>query len=748
MSKVKLDFVPKFEQSKRIVKLAARNRELALDGRCKHGKTDWRAETAGSGQSVDYTVYDDLTCWMYNGVFPALDDLPSRKNGYVMSAENWGNDYAFMLDNTPPDICPNELIVGEIYWELHMLRRFDWADTGDEVGRLVESARELGAVGMSHMHTCPDIMIGLTQGYKGILERIRKSMANYERLDNPRKVGYLKGLESVCLSCIRYIKRYAALAEKLESEAIDPAEKARFRQIADCCNNIATEPPRNYHEAVQWIHFSVLFDRSVGHGNGYGRLDQLLIGFYEKGIADGTLTRAEAREYIAEMYLKLRAYFFSLGGRGADGKDATNVMSFVALEAYDLVGDYNSLGVMWHPDMDEEFYNYACDVLARHGESIPVLLSYDMMYESNLRSGVPHKHAWNISYSGCQWYSICGREFNDNDINHIVIVKPFERAVSRAIDDNVTDFETLYRYFREECRVTARAMRDFKRGHDEFQSDLWPEMYTSLLCHGPIERGLDIVEPRGVDYQFTSTNVLGLPNVVDSLYAIKELVFKKKMYTLRQVKEAVDSDWENNEPMRQRFLNVDKYGNDIEEVDALFVRVADTLRGELERLYNQKGQPFRLSMYEVTASANPGAFGVGATPDGRFAKDYLAQGVNPTNGVNVKGLTATANSLTSTKGNKYQGAPLFVTVQPSFFDGKSDFGKYIRNFSIAFFKRGGVQINLHIMNFEKLADAIEHPENPEYHSIIVRVTGFAGRFISIPRDMQEAFISHTNYDAI
>jgi len=401
---------------------------------------------------------------------------------------------------------------------------------------------------------------------------------------------------------------------------------------------------------------------------------------------------------------------------------------------------------MWHPDMDSDFYNYACDVLARHGESIPVLANYDLMYESELRSGIPHEHAWRVAYCGCQWFCIPGREYCDQDVNSLAAIKPMNRAIARGVKDGADDFETLYGYFQQEVAVTAKAFRGLKRVHDEFLGDIWPEMFTSLLAHGPIERGIDIVAPRGVDYQYTSVNVLGIPNVSDSLYAIRSLVYEKKLYTLEQVKEAAERDWEGNEPMRLRFLNVDKYGNDIDAADALYVRVCDTLCDELERLYNQKGQQFRPSLFHFQGHLDGAKFG--ATPDGRRAVDYLAHGVNPTGGFNTRGLIPTANSLASVKSYKFQGAPLQVDLQPKFFDGKEEIWKYIRNFSAAFFKRGGMQINLHIMDLQRLADAIENPENPEYQNIIVRVTGYAARFISLSREYQEEFVSRMNYEFI
>jgi formate C-acetyltransferase len=419
-------------------------------------------------------------------------------------------------------------------------------------------------------------------------------------------------------------------------------------------------------------------------------------------------------------------------------------MSFVVMEAYDLIGDYNNIGVLWHPDIDRKFYDYVCDVLARHGEGIPALVNFDMMYEAELRSGIPEADAWKVSFSGCQWFCIPGKEFCDQDTNAMVVIDPMKRAIAAGIEKNVQEFEDLYALFVEELRKTAGALRDFKNAQYEILGDLWPEMFTSMNSHGPIERGIDMVAPRGVDYQYTSCNILGIPNVADSLFAIKRLVFDKKMYTLKEVKEATDADWKDREPMRQRFLTQDKYGNDLDEVDALFTRVTETIAEVLGSMVNIRGQPFRASLFHFqgqTASAI-----VGATPDGRRAQDYVAHGINPTMGRNNKGLLATANSIVKVDQKKFQGGSLQVELQPKFFDGKENIGQYIRNFSEPFFRKGGMQINLNIMDLAKLRDAIDHPEKPEYQNIIIRVTGYATRFIMLTKSYQKEFVERVNYD--
>lgn len=727
MDTVMLQVAPKFIQSERIQRLAQRSRELALSGK--------RNLYGGGGD-----VLGDHACWIDIGPFPYLDQMPSRVNGYEPSGESWGRDYAFLLDHSPVDIYEDERIVGQIHWEMHMVRQYQWPE---ELVKKWEEYHALGAYGMSAQHTCPDLAIGLSQGWGGILKRIKENRAKYERLDNQPKASYLHGLQMICESVIRFIRRHAEEAYRRAETETDPWQKETYLRIARCCEHIATEPPRSYYEGVQWIHFAVLFDRTVGHGNGYGRLDLYLIDLYNKSMADGSLTREEARELLAEMFLKLRGQFFSLGGRDENLKDATNEMSFIVLEAYDLIGDYNNIGVMWHPDINPAFYDYACDVLARHGEGIPALVNYDLMYEAELRSGIPHEDAWRVSFSGCQWFCIPGKESCDQDVNLISVIPPMNRAIAAGVEKDIQTFEELYALWVEEFNRTARAFRDLKNSQYELLGDLWPEMFTSMNSHGPIERGLDMVAPRGVDYQYTSVNILGIPNVADSLHAIKKLVFEKKKYTLKEVKEAVDANWQDREPMRLRFLNQDKFGNDLDEVDSLFVRITETIAEGLGKLYNLRGQPFRASLF---AFQNHMTTTAGATPDGRLAHEYLAHGINPMLGRNTKGLLPTANSLAKVDNRKFQGGSLQIELQPKFFDGKDNIGEYVRNFSETFFKKGGIQINLNIMNLDKLRDAIDHPEKPEYQNIIVRVTGYATRFVMLSKNYQTEFVERMNYD--
>jgi len=626
---------------------------------------------------------------------------------------------------------------------MNEVRQYYFGDKVHEIGR---KAQKLGAGGTSHGHTCPDFSIGLTQGWGGILERIDKSLAKYERLEHAGKVTYLKGLKLVCESIIRYIQKHADKALELAANETNREQKALYTMIAKDCAHIAYNPPASYHQAVQWLQFAVMTDRMVGHGNGYGRLDHYLIPFYKQDIAKGKLSREQAREYLAEMFLKLRGQVFALCGRQQDGSDATNEMSWVVMESFDMIDDYNNLGLMWHPDIDSDFYDYACDVLARHGSGVPSLVNYDLLHDTELRSGVDEDVAWTVSYSGCQWFCIPGREYCDQDTNALNLLDPMFRALDRTIEEEIDDYEQFYSCFMDEFKKTCEAFREFKDCQYDALPNVWPEMPTSLNCHGPIERGLDITAPRGVDVQFTSTNILGIVNVADSFYAIKKLVFDQRIYTLEEVRNAVKENWDKNEAMRQRFLNQDKYGNDIDEVDGFFVRLTESIADVMDNMRNNRGQHYRASLYQFQGHTAVDI--LPATPDGRFAYEPLALGVNPTSGRNTKGLLATANSTVKPHLHKFQGGCLQVEMQPKFFDGKENIGQYIRDFSEAYFKKNAFQINLNIVDLEALKDAIDHPDKPEYRNIVIKVTGYTSRFICLAKSFQKEFVGRNNYEAM
>jgi formate C-acetyltransferase len=199
--------------------------------------------------------------------------------------------------------------------------------------------------------------------------------------------------------------------------------------------------------------------------------------------------------------------------------------------------------------------------------------------------------------------------------------------------------------------------------------------------------------------------------------------------------------------MRCEFLNVDKFGNDLDGPDAMLVRVADMVRGHLASLRQNKGGHFRASLFQYMGHTYAGPM-LGATPDGRHAAEPLAHGMNPMHGRNTRGLTATANSFCKVNFRNFQGGSFQIELEPSYFPDGIRRADLVEMFARTFFKIGGVQINLNIISLDRLRDAMEHPELPENQSIVVKVTGYSSHFVIMDRKFQEEFIQRVNYAAL
>lgn len=675
--------------------------------------------------------------------FPKADSMPSKTGKFEYSPLNWAEDYAYFIDNSPAEVYENELIVGEFHWQLDEARYFQYPEEQRKAGF---EARLLGAGGISFTHTTPDLSIGLKLGWNGLLDKVRQNIAKFEKEGQTEQVNYLKGSELIALSIQRFIKRHAGEARNKASRCDDSKQIDLYLVIAGVCDNLAERAPQTFHEAVQWIWFFQVAERMHGHGNGYGRTDLLLLPFYQKNLAEGRITRQMARELVGEMYIKYGSYT-ALGGRLEDLSDATNEMSWVCLEAYDLVGGINHMGVMWHEDMDKDFYRYANDVLTRHGCGVPILVNYDVIKASEVRSGYKPEDAWNVAYSGCQWYCGVGTEYNDQDVNSLVLVQPMFKAIKLAIEKQTETFEGFWSLYETEVERTAGALVVFKNATYDWQAKVWPEMVTSFCMHDCIEKGKDCTDKYAVRYNYTSVNVLGVPNVADSMYAIQELVFEKKQYTLAELQKALDSDWAGNELMRQHFLNIPKFGNDHDGADQMAVRVSEQVREALESKQNNKGFNFRPSLFQYMGHTYAGPM-LGATPDGRLAKEPLAHGMNPMHGRNRNGIAATVNSFTKLDFARYQGGSFQIELTPDFFKAGTEKDKLMEAFSIAFLKKGGVQINFNLVDLEVLEKAMNDSSNPEYNDINVKVTGYSSHFVSMDKRFQKEFVERVNYKSL
>jgi len=320
-----------------------------------------------------------------------------------------------------------------------------------------------------------------------------------------------------------------------------------------------------------------------------------------------------------------------------------------------------------------------------------------------------------------------------------------QRAIVCAVERNVKHFNEFWDLYCYEVDRTANALVKFKDITYDWQAKVWPEMVTTFCMHDCIEKGKDCTDKGAVRYNYTSVNVLGVPNVADSIYAIKELVFTKKRYTLKELADALNENWKGREVMRQHFLNVPKFINDHDGADEMAVQVSEQVREVLESKQNNKGFNYRPSLFQYMGHTYAGPM-MGATPDGRLAEEPLALGMNPMHGRNSNGIASTVNSFTKLDFSKYQGGSFQIELTPDFFKAGVEKEKLMDAFSTGFFKKGGVQINLNLVDLDILKEAMNDNSNPVYNDINVKVTGYSSHFVTMDKRFQKEFIERVNYN--
>jgi pyruvate-formate lyase len=270
--------------------------------------------------------------------------------------------------------------------------------------------------------------------------------------------------------------------------------------------------------------------------------------------------------------------------------------------------------------------------------------------------------------------------------------------------------------------------------------ELLPCAFQSAVIRDCIEKGRDVKEG-GARYNFTGGNAIGTAIVADSLMAIKRFVFDERKLSMAEMIEILESDFEGREETRLMFLNrAPKYGNDDDEVDDIAREVVDIFAGELDRYRNPRGGSFTTSLYSVTSHVAMGYL-MSATPDGRKRSAPLSVGISPGPGRDRGGPTLAMKSAAKIDyRNVLNGSAFNLKFHPSAVRGEAQrqsFSDLIRTY----FRLGGQQLQVDVVDAETLRAAQEHPE--QYQDLIVRVAGYSARFVDLNRAMQDEFIART-----
>lgn len=578
-------------------------------------------------------------------------------------------------------------------------------------------------------HTLADYPTLLRIGINGYREQVRQSAAAHKR------AGERDFLEAVAIgldALAGFIRRYAEAAERRG----DPSAAERLRAVAG-------PPPATFRQAVQLVWMTHIAFVSEGrYAMALGRLDQYLLPFYRRDIANGNLTEAQALDVLCHLWIRMEELAevtnICTGGQTPDGHDATNELSFLCLEATRLVqSPHTNLSARFHDGTPDRFHR-ACFNVIRTGVGFPAIFNDHVLVDGLIEAGIPPEIARDHCMVGCIETMLAGRQqaWSDSRFNTLLSLL---KTLRHLREDPSPSWEKLMTRFR---RVLARDIAEHVSAINahiaRYPPARFPDPFLSALTRDCIGRARDINDGGAEFPRFHGICIMGLATLVDSLTALQTLVFDKRRIPFSSLMSALDSDFAGAEPMRQRLLNhAPKYGTGEPAVDTLAARIVRWTSGECLKHKTADGGRFMAAMAANISNIAAGK-ATGATPDGRKAGTPLSDAASPYFGRDVKGPTAFLRSVaTPDYRQTLSGSVINMKFQPEFFqdeDGASRFGALTR-----FFVRH--RIPELQFNFTDNRDLLAAQKDPEkYRSMVVRVSGFSAYFVELSREVQQDVI--------
>jgi len=650
------------------------------------------------------------------------------------------------LREMPIEIFPEELIVGRPEMR---------PPNPDEVHAINESQSVLSQIppfpGGDAGHFHPDYEKLFSVGIQGIIEEIESRMNATS--DEEKRIFY-RACTMAMQGFSDYIVRVSGICNDLAGQHPEYAES--LRNLSDICLNISTEPPKTFYEAIELM-FLTIIALWFGEDHGLttpGRMDQTLRPFYESDIDAGRITWEKAFELICCLYIQLNmilgpgsAESVIVGGRDSDGNDVTNDLTYLCLSARmatKLV--YPTVGLAWHEGTPSELTDFACKMIST-GIGDPAFFNDELIAEGLRDHGVSYKDSYNYMNSTCVEIKVCGA-------SNMWVTAPYFNCPNALLEvmDMIADgrlkepsnFNELNSYVKDRIAETVRgaAQNLDKVWHQREKTGCFP--LASCLINDCLERGLDF-DRGGARYNWVENSFVGLANLVDSLIAIDELIYKTKELTILQLREILKANYEGYEDLRQRIRNrFPAYGNDKDEIDSLAVEWAhfleETTESNIVGLHKYVPGFFCWIMHEIFGS------GTGATPDGRKAGFPLADGAGASQGREKSGPTASILSTTKWNHKKVIGG-LVQNIRFSKNALKTEQDLLaLRNLIETYMRRGGFEIQINVLNSDVLKDAQLHPEN--YPDLLVRVAGYSDYFIHLNPNMQAEVIARTEHESL
>lgn len=672
-----------------------------------------------------------------------------------------------------------------------------------------------GNAGATSGHLIPGYERVLKIGWKGVYEQLENA---YNALSEKEKKGrhgaQLRAMMTSATMPGDLAAKYAEVCRELAEKENDAIRKEELLQITSNLDRVPWNPPETFWEAVQtlWLsHMLVMSDENYpGPGVSFGRIDQYLLPYWEHSISKG-MDREFGKEILKCMWIHANTAYdaliraghqgitagfgqlITLSGLGEDGRDMTNDLTYVFLEVIDEMAPIlePKPNVRLHKNSPGELLDKVVEMVAS-SQGAPFLLNFDersmagMMREAK-RAGIEHlineSNVHEYAPVGCLENTMVGNDRSGTVDNNLNLLKAVELVLTGGTDllpfvdpltgkaspikqegpdtgdpTTFTNWEQFYNAFEIQIKYLIQKCVDLYEQSESIRADYFPTPYLSCMVKGCAEKGLDVTQG-GAEISLVTIEGVTFATTVDSLLAIKYLVFDNKICTMIELIEALKNNWEGFEVLQARAKNkAPKYGRDDDQADALAEKVMNLWAEECWKhsTISTKRQ-FRPGMLSWNYWVSDG-YVLPASADGRKNGQFLSNAICPSNGADINGPTSNSNSVGKALGGKAvdgygdwqdynnslpNGASHTITFNPSIIKDPEHKDKF-KAFLKGYIDNGGTALQINMLDPDMLKDAQKHPA--DYRHLLVRVTGYNAYFTSIGRELQNEVIERISHN--
>ena len=631
-------------------------------------------------------------------------------------------------------------------------------------------------------HTILDYPKLLRLGLTGIIDEVKEELAKPDLPES--KQNELKAMILCYEGMIAYARHLAEQARREADAETDPKRKKELEVIADAVAHSPEFPARNMDEAVHaiWVHWIGVHMESTNAGFSLGRMDQWLQPFFEADMAK--LKTKEERDVYVSHVLELLGCFYlrcqdhvplvpdignylfggsssdqaiTLGGITPEGEDAVNDMTYVFLKVTEMLGMRDpNVNARYNPKKNSDVYlRRLCEVNV-HTTSTPSIHNDEAVMASLVDLNYEPQDLRDWSATGCVEPTISGKHIGHTNCMMFNMVAALEMALYNGYHPlmrwhlgpktgEVSEFKTfdefLEAFFRQlECLADLTCQYNNYLG--EAHSVIRPTPLMSAMVDSCIEKGLDVTKG-GAKYNSSGTACIGLADIVDSLMAIKSLVYDRKVYTFTELVEAVRNNFEGNDVMRSRILTeTPRFGSGNDEAVEVANRVTKFMKDCFWSHLNFRGGHYTTGFWSMS---NHVAFGAltGALPSGRLAYEPFTPGLTPEANAS-KSLLDNIRDVTRLEPTSMNNNIAFnVKVNPSPRDSHAQTVEHVTNYAKAYSTMGGMQMQFNVVSSATMRAAMARPE--EYKDLMVRISGYNAYFTQLNRDLQLELVRRADY---